>query len=315
MRHQKDRPVKAFQGSLDRFLGSDIEMVRRLIQEQAVGAVQHKLQQDQPRFLPSRKRADGLEHVFPVEHHAAQQAPRLFIGQPVFCQEVLHDGLSRIEPFVALGKIADPDTVADFAFPAKRRDLRQDGLQQRRFPAAVGTDDGTFFPAAQDQVHIFEKDPSRVACIEMFHDDDLVRRLRRMGQPQFEGLLPDGRVDALEPVQLGLPAPGHLAFDARLETADIGFGPADIILLGLIGPFLGKDLEILLFQIAGIISLEPVQSPAFHLEDAVHDGIEESPVMGNHEDAAAELPEIFFEPFRHNDIQMVRRFIEDQQVR
>ena len=119
------------------------------------------------------------------------------------------------------------------------------------------------------------------------------------------------QLDALQPVELGLTAPGLLGLDAGLILADIFFGLADMVLLFLVGPFQCLALLRPLDDVPGIIALVFGHLAVFQLQYARRHLVQEIAVVGHDEDAAAIGQQVAFQPFQHVHVQMVRRFVEE----
>ena len=315
MADDEHRAVENLQSRFHRLLGQDVQMVRRFIEDQEIGTVHYELQQHKARFLSARQCTNLLIDIVAVEHHAPQEGPCLFVRQPVFGQEIVKDGLFGIQPFVTLGEIADPDAVADLRFPSQGLHLAQDGAQQRRLAAAVGPDEADLLAPAQDQAGILDEHLVAVSRTQAVQDEDAFGALRGFRQPQGEGFIFHRFFQAFQPVQARLASPGHLTLDARLEAADIGLLLGDVVLLGLIGRLFGLDLDFLFHQILGVVARERLQAAALHFEDARRHVVQEGTVMADHEQAAAEIVQVLLQPFHHADVQMVRRFVKNEEFR
>ncbi len=59
MRHQHQRPAKLQQALLQNFQRRDVEIIRRLIQQQHVGGLQHQLSDQHPRPFAPESRSTG----------------------------------------------------------------------------------------------------------------------------------------------------------------------------------------------------------------------------------------------------------------
>ena len=78
--------------------------------------------------------------------------------------------------------------------------------------------------------------------------------------------------------------------------------------------FLREPL-VLLLEPARVVAFPRDAVPAVELEDPARDVVEEVPVVGDRDDGAVVLLEVAFEPRNRLRVEVVRRFVEEQQVR
>ena len=88
--------VKGLQSSLYRFARHNIQMVRRFVKHQTVGAVQHQLQQHQTCLLTTAQLADFFEHIITVEQHTAKHRSCMLFRKAVFNNKVFQQRLLRV---------------------------------------------------------------------------------------------------------------------------------------------------------------------------------------------------------------------------
>ncbi len=91
-------------------------MVRRLVENQHVGLLQHDLAEEQPRSLAAGERVGLLEAFLALEEHLAENSPDVFLDGlgVVLVQPILgcHAQLDRA--LVILRKVADLGFVTPF---------------------------------------------------------------------------------------------------------------------------------------------------------------------------------------------------------
>lgn len=77
-----DQGAVIFQeGSLEKVLGLHIEVVCRLVENQAIGLFHQELQKGQTGFLSSRKDRDRFENIVPAEEKSPEEVA-LVLGRP-----------------------------------------------------------------------------------------------------------------------------------------------------------------------------------------------------------------------------------------
>src|SRR5262245_2465744 len=101
--HKQDRAVEPLQRDVERVDRLQVEVVRRLIEDEKVWLLKHDSAQEQPRGLASRKGIGGLESLFATEEHLPEQAVnilprriRIETMQPFHCRQSLFDHASVV---------------------------------------------------------------------------------------------------------------------------------------------------------------------------------------------------------------------------
>ena len=151
-----------------------------------------------------------------------------------------------------------------------------------------------------------------------FHTHDveyLLRTFLRRIKVETERRLMDRLVQAFEAVQLRLAAACLLRLDACLVAPDVLFGFFDMLLLLIVSLLVRFVLIRLCLQVARVASAEAADMVVLQIDDPRRRCIQEVAVMGNHEDPALVRAQVVFEPLEHAHIEVVRRFIEEQEVR
>ena len=143
-----------------------------------------------------------------------------------------------------------------------------------------------------------------------------LRALRRLVEREIiEARVLRRQHDALEPVELALPAARLLALDARLVAADVLLRLLDVRLLLLVGGGERRAAVVLHAQEIAVVPLVVRDRLVVELEDARCDAVEEIAVMADEQHAAPIVAQERLEPLRHADIEMVRRFVEEEEIR
>ena len=78
---------------------------------------------------------------------------------------------------------------------------------------------------------------------------------------------------------------------------------------------LGTEPAVAIFLVVFVIALEPRDSAVtLECEDVRRDAVEEPAIMRDHDGAAGEVEQGFFERTQRLDVEVVGRFVEHQQV-
>ena len=148
------------------------------------------------------------------------------------------------------------------------------------------------------------------------HDvEHLLRAFLRRIEVETERRLMDGLVQAFEAVQLRLAAACLLRLDACLVAPDVLFGFFDMLLLLVVSLLVRFVLIRLCLQVARVASAEAADMVVLQVDDPRRRCVQEIAVMGNHEDPALVRAQVVFEPLEHAHVEVIRRFIEEQEVR
>jgi hypothetical protein len=200
-------------------------------------------------------------------------------------------------------------TVPESGSPAAGQDV-----QQRRLPRPVGTDDADAVPAQDDIAEILDVVVPVIAGAHVLQFQDRPAQAgcrRRDFQFAVHHFFLRRRFDCLEPFHavLFLRPPGFSA------AADPGqFLAVDVLQFALRRRFLLPPFGTQL-QEALIIGLIQIRPAAVQFQRAVYDTVEEIPVVRDHEEGSLALGQLAFEPGHGDTVHMVRRFVQDQQVR
>ena len=122
-------------------------------------------------------------------------------------------------------------------------------------------------------------------------------------------------LQALQPIQLQLAAPGLLGFYTGFKTADIGFSLLNVGLLFLQGPLMGNIFSGLLeLKCAVIAGIGPEQT-AFQLDYTGGHPVQKPTVMRYHQDRAAVAADEILQPFHRIQVQVIGGLVQKQDIR
>ena len=79
MRDEQDGPVECVERPLQLLDRRNVEMVRRLVEDQAVDAARREQRDQRPRALAGRKRCRVAQDVVGAEAELGQQPARIFV--------------------------------------------------------------------------------------------------------------------------------------------------------------------------------------------------------------------------------------------
>ena len=223
-------------------------------------------------------------------------------------------GIERL--VLILREIVGRHVVAEHVFARRDRLLARQELDQRRLPRPVDADQRDAVAALDVErragEHVFLAVALRHVA-ELGHNPSAGLRLR---ETKMDGLFIRRNFDALDLLEF-LDAALHLFGFGRLraEAVDESFELLDAVaLIGVSGFQLRPALGLLLFVFRIAAGIE-VDALVPDLGDARDGHIEEKAVVRNQHEGVRISLEIGFQPVARFEIEVVRRLVEQQQIR
>ncbi len=215
MAHEQDGAGVDAEGVLEHVTARQVEVVGRLVEDQQVDRIAHRLGEGEPGPLATRQLTDlAFDGVAPeaerAEHGAVVAVLRLLADRRA---ELLLDGLGEVEGVdLVLGEVGDVDVVADLDGAFGGCEVAEDRLEHGRLAGTVGPDEGELVaPLDEERCVADHRRPAVVADRGTLHLDHDPGRTPGFGegeaQLEFLGL---GDLDRLELLE-GLDARLHLA--------------------------------------------------------------------------------------------------------
>ena len=212
-----------------------------------------------------------------------------------------------------LGEVRQLDPVAEPADSAVHERLEQRGL-----PRAVRADQGDVLTALEHELRVLEQllvargevDPRRL--------DDRPAAPGRLQELEAERAPADARrldphfLDPRDLLQLRLSLP---RLRPVAESRDEALEPLDVLGLALGEPRLHRQPSRLLLPPDVPLAGEVDGLAAFELEHGRADRLEEPAVVCDEDDRGVERRQLLLEPLDRGHVEMVRRLVEEEQVR
>ena len=317
MRHHDEGSVVLRQRLLEHVLGRHVKVVGRFVEHQKVDGVQHQLAEREASALAARKHAHLLFDVVARKHEVAQKLARVLanlVRSRIF--NGLEYRLGAVEHLsLVLGVVAELNLMAPLNASVVGKSLSQN-LDQRRLALAVLTHKGNLLAAHKLQIESTQHVLGPVVLVNALqagHDFARMRCGRKLKPHLPRVLVVD--FDDLDFVEL---------FDERLrERSFASLGPEPFhqllrvldffVLVGLglallIADFVAKR------QVPEVRNIVVVALTEHNFEGAVGRVVQEGPVVRNQNDSLVALGQKFFEPQNRFDVEVVRRFVQEQDV-
>jgi hypothetical protein len=306
---------------LEHLDGLDVEVVRRLVEDEAVGPVDHQAEEGEARALAAAQRADGAAHLLVVEEEGHQLADRL-IGRERApgAQRVEHRRV-RIEArgLPARGIDVDPGPApacagAGLEVPARTR-------ASTVLPAPLGPTTPTRSLRGDHEVHVEQHRSSPNATSTPRARAPAAAARCAAQRERHLAPLEHRALDLLHLVDLHL-LDARLA-DHALVDADVrpvaepphGLLEArDLLLLAHIALLLTLHLEPARDRVGGVRPRPDADAAGVELRDRRHAFVEQVTVVGDHQDRAREVGHEALELIAAAHVQMGLGLVEQQHV-
>ncbi len=215
-----------------------------------------------------------------------------------------------------LREVADAKALRAVQRAPHERQLAREALQQRGLARAVRAEEADRVARQHRPFDAGEHGRAAVTERRVLEAEELARLFGRSAEFEIEGRVHVRGGDALEFFQ-GLDAALRLARLGRLgaEARDEGLEVRHRALLLLEGGLLLGEARGALHLEGGVVARVLVQALVLDVHDESRDRIEEFAVVRDEDDRARKGPEPVLEPQDGVEVQVIRRLVEEQQVR
>jgi len=314
------------QALLEDLEGRDVEVVRRLVEEQQVGRLEHQPGEHRAGLLAAGEPAHrGLELLGAEEealrppghvHAAPLEDDRVAVGS----QRPLERDRG-VEPRAVLVEHHDLQAGRVLHRAGVRRLLAGEQAQQRALAAAVRSQEPQAGPRREHEVEVADDLAASVALREPLGDHQPLRLAlrRREVEDDRRGLRPRVEVRELVLQPLGLVDPRLRLARARagLARQPVELAPHPVPERLLVGRLPGQQLVLLLEEpaVAPAHVEEPEGEGAVELDHAPGDGLQEVAVVAHRHEGLGLAGQQLLEPQDALDVEVVRGLVEEDELR
>ena len=289
MADQNQCTLVALQGHLHGIAHVQVKVVGRFVQYQQVGPLPDHQRQRQAGFLAAGKRCDGLGGEIAAEVEASQKIQDFLLpglrAQALDMQDSAGTQVQGLQ--LLLVKIADPAVLTRRAAACQQRQLANQAFQQGGFAGAVLAQQADAGTGAQHEADVAQNRRTRIAQGCFIQPQQGIAALARWWEHEIERRIHVCRSQLLHALKfldpaLGLARLGGLVAEAAHEILNV----RDSHLLFfktrlLIGQHLGPQTFVV-----GVVAFPGLQLAAFNAENAFAGGVNEVPVVGDHQQGA-----------------------------
>lgn len=214
-----------------------------------------------------------------------------------------------------LGEVADLKPLASAKLARHRGEVADDALDERGLARAVDAENADALARADRERDAVDHDALVVAETKVFRIDEMLGQadgLRKLEAPLALGAHGLDGLELFEHLDAGLGLAGlrRLGAEALDEAREMrGFA-----LVGLGGRILQAELFNALSFKGGVVAGVAADGLVLDGPDRRDGAVEKLAVVRNDDDGRLDAPKPVFEPDERVDVEMVRRFVKEQQV-
>src|SRR5512138_358593 len=318
VRDADDGALVALQPLRERRDGLEIQVVRRLVEDEDVVLEEHELREEEPDRLAAGERRRRLHALLAGEEHPAEEPRDLLVRHLVLhLAEPPEGGRARPDHAgLVLREVADLRLVAPPDVPRVRRQLARDHLHERGLADAVLADDADLLAARDERAERLDDLVPAVALLDPLDRERLLPGRRLLLELDERG----GDVRALHVLELELLHRADAALDlrgaragveARHELAEL----LDLLpLLGVLRLDAAADLALLPDHVVVAAGVEDDRL-VVDVRDVRADRVQEVAVVRDRDEHALVRLEELLEPADRVDVEVVRGLVEEESLR
>ncbi len=321
MADHQHRALEAEQHLFEQFEGFHIEIIGRLVEHQQVGRLAEQLRQQEPCPLTAGQRLDRRARPLRTEQEVAQVAQHVAIlpidgDEFTAFGEVVHHGLLQLQLVTQLVEIRHFQLGAELDRAAAGLQFTQQQLEQRGLAGTVGAEQADAVAALNDEGKVADQRfAARMSEADVLGNDNLFAGLFRGFHLESRLALHITALAALGTQRLEGTHPAFVAGAPRLDAlTNPHFLLGELLVEQGVGGFLRGQLLFLVHQEAGVIAVPVDQVATVQLQNAGRQVLQEGAVVGDEQHGTVEAGQGFFQPGDGADVQVVRGFVEQQQV-
>src|SRR2546426_1170631 len=162
------------QGARHDLLALDVEVVRRLVEDEEVVILGDELREGEARAFPAAELADPAVDRVPPEPEAAEEAPRpgLRRRRIPHAADLLEERAGEVELLRLLGEIPDLQVLAPEHGSRVRLLASDEDFEKGRLAGAVLTDEADLVPLRQLEVDVREEEAAAVGLRDALEAHD-----------------------------------------------------------------------------------------------------------------------------------------------
>ena len=306
---------------LDPLPALDVQVVRRLVQNQQIDLRVHEHTQPQAGLLAAGQGGHGLEHVLPPELKGGQAVPG-GLGRAVqVIDHGVHQAALRVVKVDDLGQIADLHRGAQAQLALVGALLPHKNLNEGGLARAVVPQQGDALAPGHLQIHVIKQGAAAEGLFQVLDGQHLVPPELPLPKADLHlpGLFgPVGHPHALDALFHGLGPFERLVHAGIGPGAQLLGGLLQLLDLGLLLLILALALfkaALLLHGVKAVVSGVKFRLAPLDLNDPVHHLVQEVAVVGHGEHGAFELLQILLQPLGGPQVQVVGGLVQQQDVR
>ena len=298
--------------------GHDVQVVGRLVKDEEVGALHQDGQEVEPAFFT----ATEFLNFGVVGRRGEEEAVEEGRGSEGFSiaqgngfgdvPDDVDDGLVGVELNPLLAVVADVEGGTPVDFSGGGFETADKQVEKGAFAHTVTANEADFFSGCKVVGKVFQSDEVFPSVMQVTAVDDFFTQAGHAGL-DFQGLFVDAlggpflqvvkRINTV--FGFGSAGTGHAAHPIQFRPEQVA---------GLVGlRFEVLDAFFAFFQEVGVVAGVAMQRAFGQFQNLVADSVQEVAVVGDHQQGATGTRQVVFQEFDAFQVQVVGRFIHDQE--
>src|SRR5207247_7923586 len=172
--HDEQHARIRLQSGRHNLLAFDVEVVRRLVEDEEVVVLGDELREGETRALSPAELADAAVDRIPSKPETAEQAPRPRFGRwrMPHAADLLEEGAGEVELLRLLGEVADGQVLAAEHGSRVRLLASDQDLEEGRLAGAVRADQAELVPLRELEVDVREQEAAAVGLRDALEAHD-----------------------------------------------------------------------------------------------------------------------------------------------
>ena len=305
------------QGQGQRRAHFQIEVIGGFIEQQQIGRLPDQQGEHQARLFATRQRRHRAACPIAGETETAEKvAPPLLGGNRTESGEVFEGAGAGIELLqLVLREITDTKIGTGFARSGQRQQFARERTYQGRFAGPIGSQQADAIARRELQPDAVEDRRIAVPHSRFVQHQQRVAGARRLLEAEAEGIVDLGgshqrhSFQRLDPALRGAGL-GGLRAEAVDEALHMGHGA----LLLFVGRLLPRQTRRALVLEIAVATPVLMQLPVLDVQHLINHGVEKIAVVRDQQQGAAIGLQPVFQPQHRFEIEVIGRFVEQQQV-
>jgi hypothetical protein len=294
-----------------------VEMVGGLVEDQQVRAAEHQDGESEARAFTARQRADAALNLVAGKLEGAEVTlDRTALPERPQRRDRFEKGLVERELRKILPIVARIDAATELELTRRNGVFLEEHANERRLPRSVRADEPHDVAAHEGAGEVLDEGAVTDVDPDVFRGDyAITAAIARLEGRGHDRLAADGRVEARHSIEPLAPALRLLAVLSGEVPRDVVLLLRDHLLLLLERSQLGQAAKVSLLDEGLVIPGVGEGGQAFDVEHVIDHSGQKCSIVTDEDDRALQVAQVLLEPARRVEVEVIRRFVEEQDGR